>query len=141
MKHGEITERVIKAFYEVYNELGHGFLESVYEEAMSVVLAENGLNAQRQVSIPVWFRARRIGNFCADLIVEDAVLIELKAARGLDSAHESQILNYLRATEIEIGLLMNFGAKAEFKRFVFDNYRKHNRDPKPLSAADLLTAD
>ncbi len=118
--------------------MGHGFLESVYEEAMWIVLKDKGLIVEKQVSIPVWFRNQRIGIFAADLIVANSVLIEIKSARNLEAAHESQILNYLRATEIEIGLLMNFGPKAEFKRFAFDNQRKQIRENPRLSAAILL---
>src|SRR5208282_2321291 len=120
-KHQELTRKIIGVFYEVYNELGHGFLESVYEAAMLIALREAGLKAEAQVPIAVYFRGNRVGDFRADLMVENAILLELKAARALDSSHEAQLLNYLRATEIEVGLLLNFGTKPEFKRLAYDN--------------------
>jgi GxxExxY protein len=123
-KHQELTRKIIGVFYEVYNELGHGFLESVYEAAMLIASREAGLKAETQVPIAVYFRGNRVGDFRADLMVENAVLLELKAARALDSSHEAQLLNYLRATQIEVGLLLNFGIKPEFKRLAFDNERK-----------------
>ncbi|HSO76121.1 MAG TPA: GxxExxY protein [Blastocatellia bacterium] len=123
-KHRELTEKIIGVFYEVYNELGHGFLESVYEGAMLIALIESGLKTANQVPTPVWFRGRMVGDFKADILVERAVILELKAARALESAHEAQLLNYLRATDIEVGLLLNFGVKPQFKRLAYDNDRK-----------------
>ena len=123
-KHQELTRKIIGVFYDVYNELGHGFLESVYQAAMLMALREAGLKVETQVPIAVYFRGNRVGDFRADLMVESAVLLELKAARALDPSHEAQLLNYLRATEIEVGLLLNFGVKQEFKRLAFDNERK-----------------
>jgi GxxExxY protein len=123
-EHQELTRRIIGVFYDVYNELGHGFLESVYEAAMLIALREAGLKAETQVPIAVYFRGNRVGDFRADLMVENAVLLELKAARAPDPSHEAQLLNYLRATEIEVGLLLNFGIKPEFKRLASDNERK-----------------
>ncbi|MBW2003676.1 MAG: GxxExxY protein [Deltaproteobacteria bacterium] len=123
-KHKEITDIILKSFYEVYNELGDGFLESVYENALYIVLTEYGLYVERQKDISVFFRGTIIGNFKADLIVDQKVIVELKAVRTLDSAHEAQLINYLKATNIEVGLLLNFGRKPEFKRFVYDNKRK-----------------
>lgn len=140
-KHGEITEKIIRVFYEVYNELGHGFLESVYEKSMEVALSSMGLKVCRQIEIPVWFRGKQVGDFSADMLVENCVLIELKAARALDSAHSAQLLNYLRATEIEVGLLLNFGLKPDFKRLIYDNPRKSIRGNPRLSVADLLIPD
>lgn len=124
LKLGELTERIIGVFYEVYNELGHGFLESVYEEGVAIALAQAGMNVQRQYPLKVIFRGCVVGDFRADLIVERAVILELKAAAGIDASHEAQLLNYLRATEIEVGLLLNFGTKPQFKRMVFENSRK-----------------
>ena len=119
-----LTRRVIGVFYEVYNELGHGFLESVYHEALTIALIEAGLHVGFDVPVAVWFRGRRLGDFSADLLVEDVLLLEIKAVRALESAHEAQLLNYLRATECEIGLLLNFGPKPQVKRMAFDNARK-----------------
>lgn len=126
-KHGELTQKIIGVFYEVYNELGHGFLESVYEEAMLIALTERGLRTGQQVPTPVWFRGRKVGDFKADVFVEGAVILELKAARAIEPLHEAQLLNYLRATDIEVGLLLNFGVKPQFKRLAFDNDRKRPR--------------
>jgi GxxExxY protein len=141
LKHRAVTEKIIKVFFEVYNELGHGFLESVYEKALALVLCDAGLSVQRQVQIPVWFRGQRVGDFTADVLVNECVLLELKAVRTLDSSHEAQLLNYLRATDVEVGLLLNFGLKPEFKRLAFDNRRKHIRENPRLSAAALLSND
>ncbi len=124
LQYRELTEKIIGLFYDVYNELGFGFLESVYEEAMAIALTEAGLKIQRQYPVPVWFRNRQIGDFKADLLVEEKIILELKAARALDLAYEKQLLNYLRGTRLEVGLLLNFGPKAEFKRLAFSNERK-----------------
>jgi GxxExxY protein len=140
-KHKEITEKIIGVFYEVYNELGHGFLESVYEKSLEVALSSLGLSVQRQIEIPVWFRGHEVGAFSADVLVEGCVLLELKAARAIDPSHQAQLLNYLRATEIEIGLLLNFGLKPEFKRLIFDNPRKSLRGKPTSTPIDLLLAD
>lgn len=124
MLHADVTEKVIGVFYDVYNELGHGFIESIYQKAMVIALEAKGIRVQQQVDVPVWFRQQRLGVFAADLIVEDCVIVELKAVRSIDPAHEAQLLHYLRATEIEIGLLLNFGVKPEVKRKIYDNPRK-----------------
>jgi GxxExxY protein len=140
-KHGEITEKIIGVFYQVYNELGHGFLESVYEKSLQIALNSVGLKALAQIEIPVSFRGHQVGDFSADLLVENCVLIELKAASALHPAYTAQLLNYLRATDIEVGLLLNFGLKPEFKRLLFDNPRKSIRENPCLSVAELLTPD
>jgi len=127
MKHEDLTERIIGVFYAVYNELGYGFLESVYEHAMAIALREAGFNVVQQPPISVHFRGQTIGEFRADLLVNDEVIVELKAARAIEKAHEAQVMNYLRATKIEVGLLMNFGPNPDFKRFIFDNDRKASR--------------
>ena len=124
LKHGLVTDKILRVFYEVYNELGHGFLESVYHRSLVVALESVGLNACSRVDIPVCFRGHQVGHFEADILVENCVLLELKAARALDLSHQAQLLNYLKATEIEVGLLLNFGEKPEFKRVIFDNLRK-----------------
>jgi GxxExxY protein len=120
----DLCHQIVGVFYSVYNELGYGFLEAVHEEAIAIGLTEAGLHVARQVAAPIWFRGRAIGEYKADLVVNNAVLLELKAARVLDPAHEAQVLNYLRATDIEVGLLLNFGPKPHFKRFVFENSNK-----------------
>ena len=138
LKHKELTETIIGVFFEVYNELGHGFLESVYEKAFEIALSAKGLDVRRQIQVPVWFRGHRVGDFVADVLVNQLVLLELKAARALDASHEAQILNYLRATEIEVGLLFNFGVKPEFRRLAFDNSRKRVNQLNEISIAALL---
>lgn len=129
LKHGKITDQIIRVFYQVYNELGHGFLESVYQKSLVIALNSAGLHVCSPVEIPVWFRGFRVGSFEADVLVEHCVLLELKATRALVSNHRAQLLNYLRATEIEVGLLLNFGEKPEFKRLIFDNLKKKSRNP------------
>jgi GxxExxY protein len=124
LKHGLVTDQILAVFYSVYNELGHGFLESVYHRSLVLALEAAGLKVCSRVAIPVWFRDHQVGHFEADVLVENCVLLELKAARSLDSSHRAQLLNYLRATEIEGGLLLNFGERPEFKRVVFDNLKK-----------------
>ena len=121
LKHYALTQRIIAVFYDVYNELGHGFLESVYHKSLYLALMETGLTVHSAVDIPVWFRGHQVGAFEGDLLVEKCVLLELKAVRTLDSSHKAQLLNYLRATEIEIGLLLNFGKKPGFKRKIYTN--------------------
>ena len=125
--HGELTRRIIGCFYDVYNELGFGFLESVYHNALLVALEEAGLSAASRVKLPVFFRGRQVGDFEADILVERAVILELKAAEALATEHDAQLLNYLKATPVEVGLLLNFGPKPKFKRLAFDNARKRCR--------------
>jgi GxxExxY protein len=124
LKHGLLTDQILGVFYDVYNELGHGFLESVYHRSLVLALESVGLNVCSRVPIPVWFRGHQVGHFEADVLVQTCVLLELKAARSLDSSHRAQLMNYLRATDIEVGLLLNFGERPEFKRVVFDNLKK-----------------
>ena len=125
MIHRRLTRQIIKAFYEVYNELGTGFLESVYEKALYIVLRKGGLRVERQYPISVYFRGTVVGEYRVDLIVEEKVLIELKAVSSVLPEHEAQVLNYLKATKINLGLLMNFGNKPEFKRLIFDTKRNN----------------
>ncbi len=123
-RHAELTKGIIGVFYEVYNELGYGFLESVYENSLSIGLRSSGFEVEQQVPIPVRFRGHLVGNFSADLLVNNKVILELKSCRSIVDAHISQLLNYLKGTNIEVGLLLNFGPKPEFKRMVFGNNRK-----------------
>lgn len=125
--HESVTSKIIGVFYSVYNELGYGFLESVYESSFAIALREVGLGVEQQFPIPVRFRGREVGVFKADLLVERSVIVELKAARDLDGSHEAQLLHYLRATDVEVGLLLNFGLRPQFKRLLFDNDRKKIR--------------
>ena len=120
-KHSDLTEKIIKAFYKVYNTLGFGFLEKVYENAMFIELRNMGLFVEKQRRIKVFYEGNVVGDYCADLAVEDKVIVELKAAEALCEDHEFQLINYLKATEIEVGLLLNFGKKPEFRRKIFTN--------------------
>lgn len=124
MKYEDLSASIIKAFYKVYNTLGYGFLEKVYENALLIELKELGLHVERQPKITVYYAGVEVGDYYADLIVESAIIIEAKAKEALLEEHEVQLLNYLKATEIEVGLLLNFGRKPEVKRKVFDNNRK-----------------
>jgi GxxExxY protein len=121
MKYRDLTYRINGVYYEVYNELGHGFLESVYQKSLGVALKSAGLEACWPIAIPVRFRRHQVGHFEADMLVEKCVLLELKAMRALDRSHEAQLRNYLRATDIEVGLLLNFGLRPEFRRLLFSN--------------------
>lgn len=127
LKHADLTEKIIGIFYDVYNELGHGFLECVYEESLVIALQEAGLSCNRQIALPVGFRGHKVGEFRADLLVKDSVLLELKSARSLEPAHEAQLLHYLKSTEVEVGMLLNFGVRPQFRRLLFDNERKKIR--------------
>lgn len=121
-----LTEQILGIFYDVYNELGYGFLESVYENAMVVALRAAGLEAARQVPFTVEFHGEIVGEYRADLIVNGRVIVEIKAIVALSSAQEAQLLNYLKASGLEVGLLLNFGPKAEFKRKVLSR-----KNPRP----------
>ena len=127
LKHKDITHKIIGVFYDVYNELGHGFLESVYQRSLGLALESAGVKIRSPVKIPVWFRGQRVGQYEGDMLVEEVVLLELKVARCLERSHIAQLLNYLRATDIEVGILLNFGPKPEFKRLLLDNASKTNR--------------
>ena len=137
LKHSELTDKIIGVFYDVYNELGYGFLESTYAEALAMALDESGLSIAREVPVPVWFRGKKVGQYFADVLVDDVVMLELKAARTLESAHEAQLLHYLRATNVEVGLLLNFGLRPQFRRLLFDNERKKIRENPCESVAKV----
>ena len=120
LKHGDLTDKIIGAFYKVYNRLGHGFLEKVYENALVMELRKQGLNVRQQSPIHVYYENELIGEYFADLIVDDKVIVELKAAEAIDEAHLAQLTNYLKATRQEVGLLLNFGTEPVFMRRIFD---------------------
>jgi GxxExxY protein len=123
----DLTGKIIKAFYKVYNQMGHGFLEKVYQNAFYFELKNQGLDCKVQYKIDVFYLDKKVGEYFADIIVNDKVILELKAAESLCEAHEYQLQNYLRATNIEVGLLFNFGEKPEFRRKIFMNENKiHN---------------
>jgi GxxExxY protein len=123
-KHQLLTKRIIGVFFEVYNELGFGFLEIVYREAMDLALRAVGLSVEKEFRLQAWFRGQVLGEFKADLVVSGAVILELKAVKALNSTHQAQMLNYLRSSVLEVGLLLNFGPEAEVRRLVFSNQRK-----------------
>ena len=117
MQHQQITEKIIGCAYRVYNTMGFGFLESVYEKCLLIELRKAGLNVESQKPIAVYYDGQAVGDFVADLLVEDAVIVELKSVRRLVEAHEVQLVNYLVATGKDVGLLLNFGEeKVEVKR-------------------------
>lgn len=121
MKHEQLTEQIIKAFYKVYNTLGYGFLEKVYENALYMELTKMGFKVEKQKSILVYYEETEVGIYYADLVVEDLIIVELKAAEVIANDHYVQLVNYLKATNMEVGLLFNFGKKPEVKRKIFDN--------------------
>ena len=121
--HRDLTERIIGVFFDVHWDLKGGFLESVYRNAMSYALADAGLHAEREVPLEVHFRGRCVGNFRADMIVESKILLEFKASGQLDPKCDAQVINYLRATGLEVGLLLHFGQRARFKRLIVTNAR------------------
>jgi GxxExxY protein len=124
LKHAEVSGQIKGISYDIYNELGYGFLESVCEESLVIALRQAGLTANRQVPTPLWFRNQKGGEFRADLTVEECALLEFKFAKNLAPAHEAQMLHYLKSADIEIGLLLNFGLKPKFRRLLFGNERK-----------------
>jgi GxxExxY protein len=124
--HRGSTEAILKVYYEVYNELGAGFLEKVYQNAMYFELKDKGFKVEAQKQIKVYFKKQLVGEYFSDLLVEDKVIVELKATEMLMNVHMAQIMNYLKATEIEVGLLLNFGEEPEFKRIIYTNDRKVN---------------
>ncbi|MEO0530260.1 MAG: GxxExxY protein [Planctomycetota bacterium] len=121
MRHAALTERIIGGFYDVYNALGHGFLEKVYENALSIALRRGKLSVLQQTPIKVQFEDEIVGEYFADLLVNGLVIVEIKAVERLASTHEAQLLNYLKATNIEVGLLLNFGPTPEVKRKALTN--------------------
>lgn len=123
-KHSDLTEQIIGAFFAVYTALGYGFLENVYVKALMIELKKRGLNAQDQLPIHVYYDGQLVGEYFADIVVNELVILEIKAAKIIAAEHESQLLNYLKATPYEVGLLLNFGPKPETKRRSFDNTRK-----------------
>ncbi|WP_426065141.1 GxxExxY protein [Flavobacterium sp. DSP2-3-1] len=124
LKHKELTDGILKTFYEVYNELVYGFLEKVYQNSMYIELKNKGYQVEAQNKIKVYYKGTEVGEFSADLIVENLIILELKAVDYIVKDFENQILNYLRSTDCEVGLLLNFGKKPEFRRKIFENNRK-----------------
>jgi GxxExxY protein len=119
LKHSELSKKIIAAAYNVHNELGRGFLERVYKNALAIELEEAGLKCSREVPLKVSYHNRIVGDYYADIIVEDKIVVEVKAVNKLDSIHEVQLVNYLKATGLNVGLLINFGQSVEVKRRIF----------------------
>lgn len=128
--HKSLTDKIINCFYEVYNVLGYGFLERVYETSLFNELTSQGIDCERQKKIEVYYKGDTVGDYYADIIVEEKVILELKAAESICEEHEFQLINYLKATNIEVGLLLNFGKKPEIRRKVFTNNRKDGINPR-----------
>ncbi len=124
MLHRELTQQIIGCFYEVYNVLGYGFLEKNYENAMMIELRRHSLTCHQQMPIEVLYTGEIIGDYYTDILVENTVILELKAAKSIAEEHEAQLINYLKATSIEVGLLLNFGSNPDFLRKIFTNDRK-----------------
>lgn len=125
-KYSDLTEEIIKCFYKVYNELGYGFLEKVYHNALLIELQNEEFKVESQKPIKVSYQGDVVGEYFADIIVEDLVIVELKATENLTEAHEFQLINYLKATNVEVGLLLNFGKKPEIRRKIFTNKKSVN---------------
>ena len=123
-KHSELTEQILGAFFAVYSALGYGFLENVYVKALMIELTRRGMKVDDEIPIHVYYLGELIGEYYADLVVNDLIILEIKAVKALVTEHEAQLLNYLKATPYEVGLLLNFGPKPETKRRSFDNSRK-----------------
>jgi GxxExxY protein len=134
MKHQDVTEKIISAFYAVYNTLGWGFLERVYQAAMEIELKKRGLRVIPQAPLKVFYDGQCIGDYFADLLVEGCVIVEIKAVERFAEAHEAQLLNYLKASTIDVGLLMNFGPKPEFRRKIFESARKQHREADQVNS-------
>lgn len=120
------TGEILKAFYDVYNELGYGFLERVYKNALYKELKKRGFNCSTEHHIPVYYKGEMVGDFYADIIIDDKIVLELKAVKTIAPEHEAQLMNYLRATDAEVGLLLNFGPEPQQRRILFTNDRKKN---------------
>ncbi len=123
-KHSDLTDKVLKAFFKVYNTLGYGFAERVYENALAIELRKQGVTVEKQKDITVYYEGDVVGEYVADVVINGVVILELKAVRALTDDHEAQLLNYLKATPVKVGLLLNFGVKPEHRRKIFDNELK-----------------
>ena len=134
MKHADLTERILGAFYQVYNALGWGFLEKVYHAALLHELRKRGLRVETKAKFDVYYDGVLVGEYFADVLVEGAVILELKAVEQLAPEHEAQLLNYLKASSVEVGLLLNFGPKPQFRRKVFETARQSHATPSPPAA-------
>jgi len=123
-KHSDLTGKILGAFFQLHKEMGYGFSEKVYQASFAILLEELDLVVEQQKPIKVYFHDRVVGEYVADMVVNNAVLLELKAIERLADVHSAQLLNYLKSTEIEVGLLLNLGPQAEFRRKIYDNSHK-----------------
>ena len=130
MKHKELTAKIIECAYKVHNTLGFGFLETVYQNSFLIELIKSGLRSEKEKKIQVYYDNQLVGDYMADIIVEDKVILELKSVKDLHPAHEAQLINYLKATGLEVGLLINFGESVEIKRKVFSHQKKTVKSAK-----------
>jgi len=130
MKYSEVSDKIINAFYEVYNKLGEGFLEKVYENALLIELKKRDLFIENQIPINVYYDDHIVGNYIGDILVDNKILIELKAIKKISKNENIQLLNYLCATKYEVGLILNFGSKPEISRVVYDNQLKYYNNPE-----------
>ena len=128
--HQDLSKKIIDIYYKVYNELGYGFLERVYQNAMYYELKSQGFTCETEKQIVVYYEGVMVGDYRSDIVVENKILLEIKAAETLVYAHEIQLINYLRCTEIEVGLLLNFGKEAKFVRKMYTNDRKKHLQKK-----------
>ncbi|MCI0389059.1 MAG: GxxExxY protein [Acidobacteria bacterium] len=134
--HKNVTDKILRAFYNVYNTLGPGFLEKVYENALAIEMRGMGLRVSQQQQLKVYYQGQLVGDYKADLVVEGLVILELKVADAMNEVFEAQLMNYLKATEIEVGMILNFGPEPKFKRMVWTNDRKRLIKMKPQIDTD-----
>ncbi len=123
-KYADLSENILEVFFKVYQELGYGFNEKVYQNALAIALREAGFKIEIQRPIQVYFHGQLVGEYFADIVVNNVILLELKAAKQIIDEHEAQLLNYLKATDLEVGYVLNFGPTSSFKRKIYDNERK-----------------
>jgi GxxExxY protein len=126
LHHGNLTDAIIGAFYDVYNSLGHGFLEQVYEKALAHELRKRGYNIAQQAPLAVYYDDITIGTFYADLLVNELIVVEIKTAITISAAHKAQLVHYLKALHLEVGLVLNFGPSAQFSRQICTSHDKYN---------------
>jgi GxxExxY protein len=136
MLHAEITSDIINAFYKVYNALGYGFLEKVYENALAKELANREHSVRQQVPIQVYYEGQVVGDYFADMVIDDKIILELKTSESIAKEHEAQLINYLKATKMEIGLLLNFGKTPQFKRKIYSNQGVIPKNPRQSVLSD-----
>ncbi len=128
LAHSDTTQQIIGAFYDVYNALGYGFVESVYANSLPIAMTKRGLHCRREVPLSVLYDGQEVGNFRADAIVNDLIVVEIKAVERIAAAHEAQIMNYLCAARLSIGLIMNFGPTAQFRRIIWAPTNRQSRE-------------